>query len=794
MVCKEDLCTWFKNLSPHKRIDYMCGMLQMCLPMELRFIGSYVEDLARKDFHQLRESEGKANNRHELSKFNETDGRVFRTKMAVYLALMHSSNRTCSNIIFRLLEKHVREALTVIDTMDVITVHNILLVLSMAMNHPAFTFHQKSRMYEYYREANEAAERILNKTLPEQELLILSESCDMRSCDQRLSPMCSPRVPQMHLLPSPVAPLSSQYIHSPATQDKVYVCEINVKSSRQRDKEKNTIEYIIQVTWSNGEKKNVFKTYQELVEFHKKLVKTFEKDILSHQEAFKLPSLKGMQNHRKENRELLSQYASSLSDLPEHIQQSNFFTSFFENTIQRPVKMTDACTSPRPSVLADVPVVQRLPNSGDEDRDRPPYLGKPRSKLIHLISSIPSKGDMNKKPGQYRGNVRVKGHSAPNSARSARPERMIDSKQDTYSNNGTPPLPTEKSDSNVNNAGSNGSSGYTSDPTSTRPLMRTYKAQPAHTNNIQSHSKVINMPENNFKGGAQPFVQIMAPQHLRDMTLNSTSGHPGYTMSPADIGHRSMIYFPQGTSSCLARSHFNPVMWAGFPAHFPSCTAVNQSIFLLNLQLLMGMPRGKSPNVLLNSVDNQVQTSDTSTHRCPATQTVVSSASSSNSTATYTSSGQTVTTNRPASCSNCGCPGHREGSIPNNIFLPPMQTNMWPTPYPNGLVPMHMQMPHLYHHHMPYHPNGLNQELYNPTVYGMSHSNSQGMAGISNVIYNSFNNHQPSSGGYNQKKPRKINCHNCGSSKHTAGDCPEVSMEAMSGHPIYSYKPKNESD
>ena len=163
MVCKDDLCRWFKNLSPHKRIDYMCGMLQMCLPMELRFIGSYVEDLAKKDFHQLRESEGKANNRHELSRFSETNGRVFRTKMAVYLALMHSSNRSCSNIIFKLLEKHVCEALTVIDSMDSLTIHSILLVLSMAMNHPAFTFHQKSRMYDYYREASEAAERIMNK-------------------------------------------------------------------------------------------------------------------------------------------------------------------------------------------------------------------------------------------------------------------------------------------------------------------------------------------------------------------------------------------------------------------------------------------------------------------------------------------------------------------------------------------------------------------------------------------------------------------------------------------------------
>lgn len=160
MVCKEELCTWFRDLQPHKRIDYMCGMLQMCLPMELRFMGSYVEDLAKKDFHELRESEGKANSHHELKKFSETDDRVFRTKMAVYLALLHSSNMSCSNIIFQLLENRVLDALTVSDSMDVMTVHNILLVLSMAMNHPAFSYHQKTRMYDHYKSAKQAAERI----------------------------------------------------------------------------------------------------------------------------------------------------------------------------------------------------------------------------------------------------------------------------------------------------------------------------------------------------------------------------------------------------------------------------------------------------------------------------------------------------------------------------------------------------------------------------------------------------------------------------------------------------------
>lgn len=175
MVFKEDLCNWFTQLSPHKRIDYMCGMLHMCLPMELRFLGSCVEDLAKKDFMQLREFEGKANSRHDLIKLQEceTDEDSFRTKMAIYLALLHSSNRSCSNIIFEMLENHVHKALAVLDGMNSETVYRILLVLSMAMNHPAFSFQQRTRMYDLYQVASLASDRILTQVCIQQGIFCL---------------------------------------------------------------------------------------------------------------------------------------------------------------------------------------------------------------------------------------------------------------------------------------------------------------------------------------------------------------------------------------------------------------------------------------------------------------------------------------------------------------------------------------------------------------------------------------------------------------------------------------------
>lgn len=67
MVCKKfQVYDWFKTLDGAKRIDFLNGMLHLCFPLELRFLGSCIEELARKDYMYLRDAELKANNLHEI--------------------------------------------------------------------------------------------------------------------------------------------------------------------------------------------------------------------------------------------------------------------------------------------------------------------------------------------------------------------------------------------------------------------------------------------------------------------------------------------------------------------------------------------------------------------------------------------------------------------------------------------------------------------------------------------------------------------------------------------------------
>lgn len=378
-------------------------------------------------------------------------------------------------------------------------------------------------------------------------------------------------------------------------------------------------------------------------------------------------------------------------------------------------------------------------------------------------------------------------------------------KYDTNSNSGTPPLIMDKSDSS-NFYGNNGNSGYTSDPTFSRQqLMRgSYKAQPAHMN-MQSQSKfLINMPENSFKGGAQSFVPMVRQQQLRDMTISSASNQQNYNMTTGgDFMGRSMFLF-QHNPHVFTRGLFGQMNMSGARPMFPpgamtSGPGVNQTLMQPQPSPINGGTQSvncgkmfhgppipvnvdrKPTNMTMNGVDSnaisQTQTSESCSQRSQTNS--VNTVTSNSSTVTHTSGGITATTNRPASCSSCGCPGlstHPQHPIPF------MQHTMWPNPYSNSLLPVPALHHPLYiHGHVPY-PNGFNQDMIYGPQYGMQQAAPQGMPGAPNVMcgYN-YNNQGASTSVYNQKRPKKLNCHNCGSTKHIAKDCTEVSMEAMSG-------------
>jgi len=153
MLCKEDIYSWFKESVSSQRIDLLCGLLQLCLPLELRFVGSCVEEQARKDYCRLIDYEAKAN---DLAEYDTLAAGVdvncgLQKTLSVYVALLRSDNTVCALRIFDTLMQlwsRVRTWRCRHDQLiDGQVASDLLLLYTMTAYHPAFSFSQRIKLY-----------------------------------------------------------------------------------------------------------------------------------------------------------------------------------------------------------------------------------------------------------------------------------------------------------------------------------------------------------------------------------------------------------------------------------------------------------------------------------------------------------------------------------------------------------------------------------------------------------------------------------------------------------------------
>ncbi|XP_075851966.1 zinc finger CCHC domain-containing protein 14 isoform X2 [Microcebus murinus] len=323
---RDGVYRWFSELPSPQRVEFLCGLLDLCIPLELRFLGSCLEDLARKDYHSLRDSEIKANNPADLGSLTNLTDEVVRSKLLVSLALLGSEQREAAGVLYR--------TLTHIDSI----IHNyglqlnegrtgdeFLLLFTMASNHPAFSFHQK---------------QVLRQELTQ----IQSSLSGGGGPGGKGAPAC----PACHKVsPRPEAPVggvgnsleSALHTSAHSTEEslpkrplgkhgKVSVEKIDLKGLSHTKNDRN-VECSFEVLWSDSSITSVTKSSSEVTEFISKLSQLYPEENLEKL----IPCLAGPDSFYVERNHMdLEAGLRYLASLPSHVLKNDHVKKFFSTS------------------------------------------------------------------------------------------------------------------------------------------------------------------------------------------------------------------------------------------------------------------------------------------------------------------------------------------------------------------------------------------------------------------------------------------------------------------------------
>ncbi|XP_030109700.1 zinc finger CCHC domain-containing protein 2 isoform X9 [Mus musculus] len=363
---QERVYEWFGLvLGSAQRLEFMCGLLDLCNPLELRFLGSCLEDLARKDYHYLRDSEAKANGLSDPGSLADFREPAVRSRLIVYLALLGSENREAAGRLHRLLPQvdAVLRSLratraegsrgSVEDEpsgdgeqdaekdgpgpegsgcaklgtgggLGFRAQEELLLLFTMASLHPAFSFHQRVTLREHLERLRSALRVEPEDAEVEPSNFAGSRAQNDSACGDYIQSNETGLVEQAQIPPDglTVAPHRAQ-------REAVHIEKIMLKGVQRKRADKYW-EYTFKVNWSDLSVTTVTKTHQELQEFLLKLPKefsseSFDKTILK---ALNQGSLRREERRHPDLEPILRQLFSTS---PQAFLQSHKVRSFFRS-------------------------------------------------------------------------------------------------------------------------------------------------------------------------------------------------------------------------------------------------------------------------------------------------------------------------------------------------------------------------------------------------------------------------------------------------------------------------------
>ncbi|XP_032891524.1 zinc finger CCHC domain-containing protein 14 [Amblyraja radiata] len=328
---RDEVYRWFGELNSSQRVDFICGLLDLCIPLELRFLGSCLEDLAKKDYHSLRDSEIKANNVVDLASLTNMTDEVVRSKLIVSLALLCSDNREASGVLYRTLT-HIDSIINNYGLqLHDRTGDEFLLLFTMASNHPSFTFHQKQVLRQELLEIQRIIDSTSNKdSVPVAATSITAANWDSTSAVYKTVHRAESGV---HCLQNALQRSAHSCDESSPKRSSVKHSKLNIEridlKGLQHKKNEKTADYSFEVLWSDSSVTFVTKSNRELKEFLAKLPQMFQDENLESV----IPQIKDLDFCTEEKTFAeLEPYLRYLISLPPHMIKIDHIQKFFSTT------------------------------------------------------------------------------------------------------------------------------------------------------------------------------------------------------------------------------------------------------------------------------------------------------------------------------------------------------------------------------------------------------------------------------------------------------------------------------
>ncbi|CAF3810436.1 unnamed protein product [Rotaria magnacalcarata] len=273
MLNQEQIHRYFNHLSGAKRIEFLYGLLHLCQPLELRYLGTCLEEIARKDYEYLYHAEQKTNHlptqnsaitniepHHQPQvdiggdeKLDLTD-QFTRAHAIVDIALLWAKNRPCALRLFRRLKASesvkLVDMLLERDDLDERTMDEILIIFCLAANHPAFSFDMRTQMSQTLKELEKRQRKMKllqnnNNNNNDEEII---DSLDDASCLRH------------HILSSSLLNSSALSVHASPLLTRLTVVNYDTESTPMR--------VLIKADWSDNNSTLTWKTPNDIRSFH----------------------------------------------------------------------------------------------------------------------------------------------------------------------------------------------------------------------------------------------------------------------------------------------------------------------------------------------------------------------------------------------------------------------------------------------------------------------------------------------------------------------------------------------